>query len=215
MVSLPPLGMASRALTARFMMTCSRRPGIGLHRIAATAAGMVTSSMSSPIRRRSIFSICMTRSLTWTVRGSSGCRRLKASNWWVSAPPRSAERRISSSAVRWARLQIAAGEQHVAVAGDDGEQVVEIVGHAAGQPAHRLHLLRLAELLLQAGALAPHLGRADFALHGGVQPHEVGAGQMVGRAGLEHRQDVRILDLAGDHDQRQIDTLAMDGMERR
>ena len=34
-------------------------------------------------------------------------------------------------------------------ADDDGEQVVEVVGHAAGQRAHRLQLLGLAELLLQ------------------------------------------------------------------
>jgi hypothetical protein len=39
-------------------------------------------------------------------------------------------------------------EQEVAVAQDAGEQVVEVVGDAAGQLAHRLHLLGLAELLL-------------------------------------------------------------------
>jgi len=32
---------------------------------------------------------------------------------------------------------------------DHGQQIIEIVGDSSGQLAHRLHLLRLAELLLQ------------------------------------------------------------------
>ena len=43
--------------------------------------------------------------------------------------------------------------QYVGRALDDGQQVVEIVGDAAGQLAERLHLLRLAQLLLGMGAL--------------------------------------------------------------
>ena len=49
-------------------------------------------------------------------------------------------------------------EHQLAVAFDDGEQVVEVVGHAAGQPAHRFHLLRLAELLFQSAPLGDVLG---------------------------------------------------------
>jgi len=41
------------------------------------------------------------------------------------------------------------GEQQAAVAVDDGEQVVEVVGDAAGEQADAFHLLRLAVLLLQ------------------------------------------------------------------
>jgi len=57
-------------------------------------------------------------------------------------------------------LQIA--EQQLAAARHDGEQVVEVVGDAAGEPSDRLHLLRLAELFLEMLALA-HLEhqRAD------------------------------------------------------
>jgi hypothetical protein len=36
---------------------------------------------------------------------------------------------------------------------DHGQQIVEIVGNAAGELAQRLHLLRLAKLLLGLGAL--------------------------------------------------------------
>ena len=49
--------------------------------------------------------------------------------------------------------------QQLQIADDDGEQVVEIVRDAAGELAHGLHLLRLAELLLH----LPTLG--DVLLH--------------------------------------------------
>ena len=48
MVSVPPSGMASRALTARFMRTCSIWPGSALTG-PAPAPSAVTSSTSSPI----------------------------------------------------------------------------------------------------------------------------------------------------------------------
>ena len=41
------------------------------------------------------------------------------------------------------------GEQHVAVAVDHRQQVVEVVCNAARQPAHGLHLVGLRELALQ------------------------------------------------------------------
>ena len=44
-------------------------------------------------------------------------------------------------------------QQQVGIAGDRREDVVEVVRHAAGQAPHSLHLLRLAQLLLQADAL--------------------------------------------------------------
>jgi len=39
-------------------------------------------------------------------------------------------------------------EQHIAVSGDDREQVVEVVRHSARQPSHGLHALRFLHLLL-------------------------------------------------------------------
>ena len=42
------------------------------------------------------------------------------------------------------------GQQEIAVAEDDGEGVIEVVGDAAGQAADGLHLLGLAELFFQA-----------------------------------------------------------------
>ena len=40
------------------------------------------------------------------------------------------------------------GPHEFAVARDGHQEIVEIVGHAPGQPAHRFHLLGLEELLL-------------------------------------------------------------------
>ena len=44
--------------------------------------------------------------------------------------------------------------QHLAVAMDDGQQIVEIVRYPAGQPPDSLHLLRLPQFIFQALALA-------------------------------------------------------------
>ena len=61
--------------------------------------------------------------------------------------------RPSGSAPRYSRRGSSGAElaeQQLAVAHDDGQQVVEVVGDAAGQPAHRLHLLGLPQLLFAA-----------------------------------------------------------------
>jgi hypothetical protein len=41
-------------------------------------------------------------------------------------------------------------QRDLPVAGDDAEQIVEVVGHAAGEASHCLHLLRLHELAFEA-----------------------------------------------------------------
>ena len=75
-------------------------------------------------------------------------RRLKVSNCRVSPAARSA-----ACAICWAERaavssQIGRREQR-GVAVNDGENVVEIVRHAAGELADGFHFLRLAQLLLQ------------------------------------------------------------------
>jgi hypothetical protein len=58
---------------------------------------------------------------------------------------------------------------------DDGEQVVEVVRHAAGKSADRLHLLRLVELLfepLPLVTLAPQLLVCRLQL-GGPRPDQI------------------------------------------
>src|ERR1035437_9320031 len=65
-------------------------------------------------------------------------------------------------------------EQQVAVPVDDREQVVEIVSHSGGQPSHCLHLLCLAELVLQTLALCDVAKVPDSAI-------ELPAGTLQGR----------------------------------
>ena len=74
---------------------------------------------------------------------------------------------------RLAWLQVR--EQQIAVAQDDGQQVVEVVGHAAGKPPDRLHLLRLTQLVLQSLAVREIEGDRDVsrAFKGG-HAHEHG-----------------------------------------
>ena len=136
-----PCGMASRALTTRFMSTCSIWPAVGLDRpqvgvevawparCPRRSGGAASSPRSSP------------RSFRSSTVGRSTCLRLKASSCRVRAA-------APLGRPRWIIVQQLAGRgrpagssSEVAAAEDDGQQVVEVVGHAAGQPADGLHLL--------------------------------------------------------------------------
>ena len=69
-------------------------------------------------------------------------------------------------------------DDDVGVAEDRGEQVVEVVSDAAGQPSHGFHLLRVTEQLLELHALAQCIvalgdhGREDLATHGDDEQEE-------------------------------------------
>jgi hypothetical protein len=62
---------------------------------------------------------------------------------------------------------------HLAVPGHHRQQVVEVVRHAAGELAHRLHLLRLTELALEPLTLADVLGD-DAARRPALERHRMG-----------------------------------------
>src|SRR5207245_10834577 len=70
-------------------------------------------------------------------------------------------------------------EHHVAVPRDDRHEVVEVVGDASGQLADRLHLQRLAELLLEMSALrdvhrhAAEEAPSGMVLHGKLEDQPV------------------------------------------
>src|SRR5204863_3631032 len=88
-----------------------------------------------------------------------------------------------------------------AVTHDAGKEVVEVVGDAARQPAHRLHLLRLPELFLQSAPVAavPRLAKLPFD-RGREAPQPVLENVVVGAA--PHRLDGGLLaDGAGDEDE--------------
>ncbi len=100
MVSSPPPGMASRALTARFRSTCSSPPR-SPSSSNSPGSGRTTISMSSLITRRSILRIPFASSLRSRISGLISWRRLKARSWRVRPAARSAAARISR---RWSSV---------------------------------------------------------------------------------------------------------------
>ena len=52
--------------------------------------------------------------------------------------------------------------QHLVVSQDDGEEIVEIVGHSAGEAADGLHFLRMEKLIFQGDAFGGTFGDASF-----------------------------------------------------
>ena len=119
----------------------------------------------------------------------------------MSAAARSPAFWICSTLRRYAGGQVLAEEQ-LAVAQDDAEQVVEVVGHPAGQPSHRLHLLALAELLLGVVPLL-HL-RAEL----GVAALDLGQHLVEGRG-----QDAQLVSAGTGHAHRVV--LALGHRARR
>ena len=176
-------GMASLALTARFMTTCSICPG-SARTGQSRGAWRDTSCTSSPIsaaqhalhavdQRVQVEHPGLEQLLSAEGEELPGERRRALAAW-----------RISSRSSRTLRPLVPRLAEHLAVAADDGEQVVEVVGDAAGQPAHRLHLLRLDELLLEffPGDVPQEAERHALAFphrahHGGLDPDGLPGGR--------------------------------------
>ena len=155
-VSVRRRGIASRALTARLTSTCSSWPGSALTRPSSARADR----RRARCPRRSGAAACCRMSRDDVVEverpaAAATCWRLNASSCRVSAARALGRVRISSTSLAHAdrRVGRAASSSELAVAEDDRQQVVEVVRDAAGELADRLHLLRLAQLLLErAGA---------------------------------------------------------------
>ncbi len=83
-------------------------------------------------------------------------------------------------------------QEQLAVAVDRRQQVVEVVGHPTGQPAHRLHLLRLAQLLFER-ALHRHVAqRAPVGNHLALAIEHRGGGLEHPAAIAVHRAEVAL-----------------------
>ena len=129
-----------------------RRPGVAREHACRSRS-------CSPSVGRSSLAASITSALTSTSRGCSGCLRAKASRCWVRSAPRSAASSIILAIGGELRPVGDGFGQDLDRAGDDGQDVVEVVGDAAGQLADRLHLLRLAELRLRGAASRSGRGR--------------------------------------------------------
>ena len=147
MMSLPPSGIASRALSARLRSAVASWLG---STIARQISSSNTDSIStcSPSVGRSSFAVSMISVLTSVSRGCSGCLRANASRCWVSSAPREA----ASSIIRVMAASCGSSFDRVGEdldrAGDDGQDIVEVMGDAAGELADGFHLLRLPDPVL-------------------------------------------------------------------
>ena len=110
--------------------------------------------MVSPMVRRSNSDMSCTRRLTSTALTSSGCWREKASRRCTRLAARSEACRADVSERFMPFVAVAdAAQRQIDIAEDGGEQIVEIVRDAAGQPADRFHLHGLVQG--EFGLLAP------------------------------------------------------------
>src|ERR1035441_4648169 len=129
-VSLPPSGMASLALTTRFMMTCSSWL-VSARVCPVWVESRVTNSMFSPIKGRNRRSMSAMTVLTSITLSSRSCLRHGLDL-------------LVHGAALFQLLQ-----QHLGVSVNDHQKVVEVVGDAAGEAADGIHFLRLAKLLFE------------------------------------------------------------------
>ena len=161
-VSLPPFGIASRALTARLIIALSSwllSAETGQRPPASTVSILIVSSKV----RRSSSDMPETRRLMSSACGDRGWRRAKARSCWVSAAARSALRIAGWTCSQpFSAVMLLAAHQPtmgvIEATQDDLKQIVEIVRDPAGELAQDLDLLQMTQNLL--GLLASlHLER--------------------------------------------------------
>ena len=142
MVSVPPSGIASRALSAMLRMAASSAAGSTSATPASRLAAVVM-RMLAPSVRPSMRTMFSTSALTATGCGLSWRRRENASRSPVRSWPCLVARSVSSisssvgSSTSGSRMP-----QQLEVAENHHQDVVEVVRDAAGQLADRFHLLR-------------------------------------------------------------------------
>ena len=165
--SLPPSGIASRALIARLSSALSS--WLGSHSVFhRSSAATMARSIVSPMVRRSRSSSDTTSWLASTLFGTSGWRRAKAKQ--AMRQRRGAvgrgHRRIDIARNVVEPALIEPGLHQVERSDDAGQQIVEVVRDAAGQLADGFHLLRLQQRLFgRAQSLGRGLFRGDVARH--------------------------------------------------
>ena len=121
----------------------------------------------------------------------------------MSWAARSAARVISSAGCVQALVVRRPALEHVGEAEDHREQVVEVVGDAAREPSHRLHLLRLKELplllLQRAPLLTTALRLAELAFHHRSQPEQAVLNQEIAGPRLHEGGRLLLADEARHH----------------
>ena len=156
--TLPPAGIASRALSARFVITCSTWP-----RSARTR-------QSGRDGRRELDIVAQEPREQPLEPGDdvAEIQDLRLEHLMAAEGEQLARERSGTiggahdlQCVRAPRIVVVeAGDEELAVTADRGQQIVEVVGDAAGEPSNRLELLRMQQLLLQQ-ALIGHVSVVD------------------------------------------------------
>src|SRR5438445_733457 len=213
MTRRPPSGMASRALTARFIRTCSICVGSARTRPSGSSGRKVRTT-SSPMRRPSIL---ITDSMVWlrsSTRVSKTWRRLKARSWRVSP----AARWLAAQLLRVVAeepLRLSARRPDDALPVDDHGRVggrLEKVVEEALAPGQALErLLALAFGTLQRPAL---LGLPKLALDGGAESGEPVLEEDVVGARLQPLHRLLLPDGPGDDHERGVETSLLPHLHR-
>ena len=137
-MSRPPSGIASLAFTARLMSACSSC-ALSQRTTGALGSRRVDSSTPSPIVRSRKFSVSSTSSLTPTATGFAASGVEKTSS--LACELRRALAGTGDLAERLGHVAIGIGRPELGIVEDHCEQVVEVVGDAAGQAPDAIELL--------------------------------------------------------------------------
>ena len=177
----PPRGMASRALIARLRSACSTWPRSAWTGGTAGSSEVINVTCS-PSRRLAIEDRSVMSALTSKTESSRGAlaaegEELARQRGGAIDGLQDLAKIVARHLVRQFRLDEAR------VAGNDGQQVVEIVRDAAGHPADDLHLLRLAQLRFE----QPALGHVDERAHQPLGLPVGIAGDAAARIDVAHR----------------------------
>ena len=161
MVSRPPSGIASRALTARFRITCSELTRSARTRTACGASSVTISDVLADQAQQHPMHVrdhavdvdhARLQDLSATVREELLRQR------------RGSLRRGRDLVEVAADCTVAVAEapdREPCPACDDREQVVEVVGHTARELAHRFHAMGVAQLLFEVQPLRQILDHDD------------------------------------------------------
>ena len=152
-VSRPPRGIASRALTARLTIICSSwagiRPDAARRRIEAGGEGDVLADEAAQHRLHAADDLVQVDDARLHHLLPAEGEELPGEG---GGPVRRLLDQLDVAAERALGRELE--QEELAPARDHGQEVVEVVGDAAGEPADRLHLLGVAELRLE----RPHRG---------------------------------------------------------
>ena len=190
-VSMPPPGHRVAGVDGQVHHHLLDLAGVGLDP-PASAASETLSSTSSPIRRRAALRVPPSPRSDRTPRLQ---HLLPADRQELAGQRRRAFPGVADAAPVVVALAGRRGPQQRQVGGavDDRQQVVEVVGDAAGEAAQALHLLGLEELRLQlrvVGDVDVRAEQRDLAVavieqHGGVRQHVAIAAVLVPAAVLD------------------------------